>query len=74
MVTHYCTKLIWAQLVQLILSVELLPIKMIVWVSNAQFRSCPQSLPVTLFINVCLLSRPRRWDLYIQYFPVTLFT
>lgn len=66
MVTHYCTKPIWAQLVPLMLSVELLPIKMIVWVSNAPFRSCPQSLPLTLFVHVCPFSCPRRWDLYIQ--------
>lgn len=66
MVTHYCTKPIWAQLVPLMLSVELLPIKMIVWVSNAPFRSCPRSLPLTIFVHVCPFSCPRRWDLYIQ--------
>lgn len=63
MVTHYCTKPIWAQLVPLMLSVELLPIKMIVWVSNAPSCSCPQSLPLTLFVHVCPFSCLRRWDL-----------
>lgn len=66
MVTHYCTKPIWAQLVPLMLSVELLPIKMIVWVSNAPFRSCPQSRPLTLFVHVYPFSCLRHWDLYIQ--------
>lgn len=66
MVTHYCTEPIWAQLVPLMLSVELLPIKMIVWVSNAPFRSCSQSLPLTLFVHVCPFSCLRRWELYIQ--------
>lgn len=66
MVTHYCPKPIWAQLVPLMLSVELLPIKMIVWASNAPFRSCPRSLPLALFVHVCPFSCPRRWDLYIQ--------